>query len=702
VNRNLLRFLLVGGLLLFSVPVFAQTNTGGGQGGNAGGSGTVTNVATSGCLTGGPITTTGTISSGATCALTSNPLSQFASTTSAQLASVISDGTGTGANVFANTPTLVTPILGAATGTSLNLGATGVLSTTAQSGTGSLCMTTNCAMTTPNLGTPSAVALTNATSFPAVIVQTGQTNVYGAFLQDFTAGTMEIPEAAGFTASVNSTIGLDMTANITHLWTNSADSTICASTATDTTTTHAMFATAVAGVCNARAIATGDLPAAIPIANIGTAGLSGTAPVTISAAGAIGCATCTTNASALTSNVIPKGNGGQALILSSMTDNGTNVTSTDTGGYIAPVFVSNGTTAGFIDLPQGTTSAAVAPCNTATSICFQAPTSVTSYLVTLAGAAATGIPHYANSSNVITETISAITSADATGNTSGSGNFCLVTSCTMVTPALGTPSALVLTNATGLPFSSIASATNTAAAMVIGTGASLTTSGTGTIATTTQFTNSAAGALSQAAMTLSGAPVTGGSGTTTFPLFYLNSGAAPTTFSTNGTIEGINAPSGFTGNFIDYHLNGGASVASISSAGALVLSSNVNAASITAASNMTAKNYLAGSNCSGVGTAANPSVASCGSSSAGAFSCATNASTGTCQVNTTGVGANSEIFVQEDDSLGTKLGVTCNTNNVLPAAAPLLGARSGGTSFTINLGTFTTNPLCYSYFIVNF
>lgn len=38
-------------------------------------------------------------------------LSQFASTTSAQLAGVISDETGSGSLVFANTPTLVTPIL---------------------------------------------------------------------------------------------------------------------------------------------------------------------------------------------------------------------------------------------------------------------------------------------------------------------------------------------------------------------------------------------------------------------------------------------------------------------------------------------------------------------------------------------------------------------------------------------------------------
>lgn len=54
-------------------------------------------------------------------ALTSSPLSQFAATTSAQLAGVISDETGTGSLVFANTPTLITPVIGAATGTSLQL-----------------------------------------------------------------------------------------------------------------------------------------------------------------------------------------------------------------------------------------------------------------------------------------------------------------------------------------------------------------------------------------------------------------------------------------------------------------------------------------------------------------------------------------------------------------------------------------------------
>lgn len=53
-------------------------------------------------------------------ALTTNPLSQFAATTSLQLKGVITDETGSGALVFADTPTLITPVLGVATATSIN------------------------------------------------------------------------------------------------------------------------------------------------------------------------------------------------------------------------------------------------------------------------------------------------------------------------------------------------------------------------------------------------------------------------------------------------------------------------------------------------------------------------------------------------------------------------------------------------------
>jgi hypothetical protein len=64
-------------------------------------------------------------------------------------------------------------------------------------------------------------------------------------------------------------------------------------------------------------------------------------------------------------------------------------------------------------------------------------------------------------------------------------------------------------------------------------------------------------------LTITGAPYTGGSATTNFPQLYVNDGTGPTTFSAAGTEIGSNAPSGFTGNVFDAHINGGASVAKI-------------------------------------------------------------------------------------------------------------------------------------------
>jgi hypothetical protein len=104
--------------------------------------------------------------------------------------------------------------------------------------------------------------------------------------------------------------------------------------------------------------------------------------------------------------------------------------------------------------------------------------------------------------------------------------------------------------------------------------------------------------------------------------------------------------------------------------------------------------------CAAAGTSANPSVASCSAAPAGFFSCATAASTGTCTVQTTAVTANSTIHVQADASV-TISGVTCNTTADSGLTAPRIASKVAGTSFTINLGTFTGNPECYSYFFVD-
>lgn len=77
---------------------------------------------------------------GGTVAYVANKLNVFATTTSAELAGVISDETGTGALVFANSPTLVTPTLGAATATSIT-GASGNLAITAAAGNNSVSIT---------------------------------------------------------------------------------------------------------------------------------------------------------------------------------------------------------------------------------------------------------------------------------------------------------------------------------------------------------------------------------------------------------------------------------------------------------------------------------------------------------------------------------------------------------------------------------
>lgn len=97
------------------------------------------------------------------------------------------------------------------------------------------------------------------------------------------------------------------------------------------------------------------------------------------------------------------------------------------------------------------------------------------------------------------------------------------------------------------------------------------------------------------------------------------------------------------------------------------------------------------SNCS---SSASPAV--CGSASAGSVTIAAAATS--VVVNTTAVTANSQIFVQQDAGLGTKLSVTCYS---ALQTAPWITARTAGVSFTITATAPAVLPACFSYSIVN-
>lgn len=101
-----------------------QARSSGAGGGGGGGSGTVTSIATTSPITGGTITTTGTIAC-ATCGVTGTGLQQFASTTSAQFAGVISNETGSGLVTFNDGATLNAPVITGGTTITGNVSVTG-------------------------------------------------------------------------------------------------------------------------------------------------------------------------------------------------------------------------------------------------------------------------------------------------------------------------------------------------------------------------------------------------------------------------------------------------------------------------------------------------------------------------------------------------------------------------------------------------
>ena len=147
-----------------------------------------------------------------------------ASCSSANLASGVTDETGSGSAVFASSPTLVTPNLGTpasatltnATGLPISTGVSGLgtgvatflatpssanlaAAVTGETGTGAAVFASSPALTTPDLGTPSAATLTNATGLPIATGVSGLGSGVATFLAT--------PSSANLAAAVTGETG---------------------------------------------------------------------------------------------------------------------------------------------------------------------------------------------------------------------------------------------------------------------------------------------------------------------------------------------------------------------------------------------------------------------------------------------------------------------------------------------------------------
>ncbi len=108
-----------------------------------------------------------------------------------------------------------------------------------------------------------------------------------------------------------------------------------------------------------------------------------------------------------------------------------------------------------------------------------------------------------------------------------------------------------------------------------------------------------------------------------------------------------------------------------------------------------ATKYVSATNCQLGGASGTTSPAACGSAPTGMI--AIPASQTTYTVNTTGITANSELFLQQvADNSGIPSSPTCNAT----ATNPQIASRVAATSFTFSL---TTNAAitCYHYWLVN-